>query len=256
MMPQHISLRVPWHDMGWNGGVCKNPQLNQSCTRLKNIYENKNDALEMECSECKMCNIDELDKIPCIREGGGFMSDDEIAIKVQHPYVQYGYETHKHLLPTNLLLPPYSYPARPYRWTMKKRYVNNELIKIEDFVVEKGINYSSEIEPTMKKDTWVQNGINQRAIFDTFFQDVEPDNSICVFYAKQVPFIEDNRRVIIGLGHVKQVIKSADYETSDENGMKSCLWETVIQHTIRPGFKDGFLLPYDELMKLTRDLLF
>ena len=43
-MIQHISIRVPWHDNGWNGNVCNCPQTNSSCLRLKNIYENKDDA--------------------------------------------------------------------------------------------------------------------------------------------------------------------------------------------------------------------
>ena len=25
---RHISIRVPWHDTGWNGSVCAAPQLN------------------------------------------------------------------------------------------------------------------------------------------------------------------------------------------------------------------------------------
>ena len=36
-MAQHISIRVPWHDNGWNGTVCKFPGENNACLRLKNI---------------------------------------------------------------------------------------------------------------------------------------------------------------------------------------------------------------------------
>lgn len=43
-MAQHISIRVPWHDHGWNGTICQDPARNNSCLRLKNIYENRDDA--------------------------------------------------------------------------------------------------------------------------------------------------------------------------------------------------------------------
>ena len=46
-MAQHISVRVPWHDNGWNGTVCQFPGENNACLRLKNIYENRNDAEEI-----------------------------------------------------------------------------------------------------------------------------------------------------------------------------------------------------------------
>lgn len=253
-MAQHISLRVPWHDSGWNGNICEFPKENQACMRLKNIYENKQDGIEETVSGCAMCDLDCIEKIPCVREGGGFMSPEPVSIVVEHPYAKFEYETHKHLLPTPITIPPYSYPARPYRWTMKQRWVREGYCTyIEDLANEKGIDYHAEYEPDMKNQTWVQDGRNQRAIFNTFFQDIESDDSICIFYAKQVPFIEDNRRVVMGIGHVKQVIPSGDYNSSDENGMKSCLWETMIQHTIRPNFKDGFLFPYKELMEYAEE---
>ena len=45
-MAQHISIRVPWHDDGWKGSVCKEPSANMACLKLKNIMENRDDAFE------------------------------------------------------------------------------------------------------------------------------------------------------------------------------------------------------------------
>ena len=45
-MAQHISVRVPWHDDGWKGSVCKEPSANMACLKLKNIMENRDDAFE------------------------------------------------------------------------------------------------------------------------------------------------------------------------------------------------------------------
>ena len=43
---KHISIRVPWHDTGWDGQVCANPSLNGSCLKLKRIGQNRDDAAE------------------------------------------------------------------------------------------------------------------------------------------------------------------------------------------------------------------
>jgi len=30
-MPHHVSVRLAWHDSGWNGRICKNPKANAYC---------------------------------------------------------------------------------------------------------------------------------------------------------------------------------------------------------------------------------
>ena len=34
-MAQHISVRIPWKDNGYNGLVCNKPCFNNTCLRLK-----------------------------------------------------------------------------------------------------------------------------------------------------------------------------------------------------------------------------
>jgi hypothetical protein len=43
---RHISIRVPWHDTGWNGQVCAAPHLNGACLKLRRIALYRNDAAE------------------------------------------------------------------------------------------------------------------------------------------------------------------------------------------------------------------
>jgi len=43
---RHISIRVPWHDAGWNGSVCRFPARNTSCLKLKNIFDSKDEHSE------------------------------------------------------------------------------------------------------------------------------------------------------------------------------------------------------------------
>ena len=63
-MAQHISVRVPWHDNGWNGTGCQFPGENNACLRLKNIYENRNDAEEIDICGQRMEHLEE--KLPCM----------------------------------------------------------------------------------------------------------------------------------------------------------------------------------------------
>ncbi len=30
---KHLSVRVPWHDRGWDGSICNNPKANDGSTR-------------------------------------------------------------------------------------------------------------------------------------------------------------------------------------------------------------------------------
>ena len=74
MVPiRHLSIRVPWHDNGWNGCVCNNPKENTSCLRLERIAENKNEELEETLSKNHFSEIDEKNYPPCVLERVNFM---------------------------------------------------------------------------------------------------------------------------------------------------------------------------------------
>lgn len=44
---QHLSVRVPWHDTGWEGSICPDARNNSSCLRLGRIAEGRNDEVEV-----------------------------------------------------------------------------------------------------------------------------------------------------------------------------------------------------------------
>jgi hypothetical protein len=45
---KHMSIRVRWHDTGWDGRACNAPRLNGACLKLKRIVEDRDDDAE-EC---------------------------------------------------------------------------------------------------------------------------------------------------------------------------------------------------------------
>ena len=244
-MPQHISIRVPWHDHDWDGTVCTEPMNNNACLRLHNIAENRDDKAEIAlCGQCMAYHVNELS---CIGEGSCFMYPSDIVKITEHPYKKSNKATHGHFLPTAITYPAYSFPGRPFAWTMR----NN----IEQWKEFYNIDYQPEREPKLNFYTvWVQEGRNQKAIFDYFYGDVVENESLCIAYAKQVPFVEDTRRrVIIGIGHIKKIIPAVEYEHNhtNENSLRSMTWETMICHSIRENHEDGFVIPYRQMMKYT-----
>ncbi|MFC2008405.1 AAA family ATPase, partial [Chloroflexota bacterium] len=247
---KHLSVRVPWHDNGWNGTVCKNPRENGSCLVLKNIQPKKDVDQEEVIAGKPFAGLSESELPPCIKERAMFMCPEELITRTKHPYSESN-EAYSHYRETPLEIPTFSAPIVPFRWAMKN--AENHRSEIAD---ELGLAYDPEKEPDLGfKTIWVQNHENQRELLDTFISAVEPQKSLIFFYAKHVPLSETANRILMGAGTVKHFydIKEYVYEPKIP-GKQSYIWERVVEHTIRgnwqEGFDGGFILPYQELLEL------
>jgi hypothetical protein len=248
-MAQHISIRIPWKDNGYHGLVCDKPCYNNACLRLKNISDSRDDDFEETLAGSPILGHE--NDIPCVSEGSVFMSEKTHSKIAVHPYKDSNPATHGHFRETELVYPPFSLPARPFAWTMlrKGRYNKND-DNIQHLVSRYNIGYDPTKEPELPFPTnWVQDAVNQRAIFRTFYQDVTPNKSLVAPYAKQVPFIDDTKRVVMGVGFVSSVTEPPEHNHTEDGKLRSILWETMIGHTIRNDRKNGFLLPYYEMME-------
>lgn len=247
-MAQHLSIRVPWKDNGYTGVVCNKPCYNNACLRLKNIADSRNDELEEKLSGCPIAGHES--EIPCLSEGGCFMSKDTYSKITVHPYKKRNSGSHGHFLETELVYPPFSLPARPFGWTMLRKSDDGNTDNIARLTERLGIDYDPAREPDLPFLTnWVQDAVNQRAIFKVFYRDVQIGNSLVIPYAKQVPFIDDGRRVVMGIGIVTSLTEPPEHNHTDEGTLRSILWETMVGHSIREDRKNGFLLPYQEMME-------
>ena len=167
-----------------------------------------------------------------------------------HPYKESNPVTHGHFRETELIYPPFSLPARPFAWTMLRKGNDRDDQNIRRLADRYHIDYDPDREPKLAFTTnWIQDAVNQRAIFKSFYENVTPNQSLVIPYAKQVPFLDDSKRVIMGIGFVRSIIKPPEHRHTDEGNLRSILWETMIGHSIREDRKDGFLLPYREMMK-------
>lgn len=100
--------------------------------------------------------------------------------------------------------------------------------------------------------SWVSHGESQKGIFDYFFSGISPYNSLIFPYYKQVPFIDDNRRVIAGIGNIVSNVEIHEYESDGSSDEKNYIWETNAAHSIRVDGKEGFLMPYLEISEYAK----
>ena len=245
----HVSVRVPWHDAQWNGTICSKPCDNTSCLVLTQIARKRNDELEEKFSG-RRWDENEVPLPACAIERGAFMADFDYEIPHNHPYNRPWEKNgrYKHIVDTHLRYEAYSATGVPYAW-MKKHEKTYDCEKAKIY----NIDYRPDFEPENLGQSWVQDYHNQLSMLDTFFGAVKPEESLVFFYAKNTPLTDNPRRVIVGIGRVLNVGNSVEYnysETRPSDSVKCVLWERNIHHSIRNNMKDGFLLPYHELLEL------
>jgi hypothetical protein len=244
---RHVSIRVPWHDAGWNGTICGDPVNNASCLRLANIHERRNDDLEIRLSGKRVDELPPDQHPPCVAERATFMADFAVTRSVRHPYSKTS-GVHRHYLPTAFHLPAYSAGAVPFRWMLREH--------ASEIADELDLIFHDEAEEDVRKvmefdSSWVQDVNNQKRLLDGFISAVEPNTSLAFFYAKEVPHTEAPGRVLIGVGWVTGFDQAVeyDYEPGEDRPTRSMIWERAIRHSVRPGTcSGGFLLPYHEAL--------
>ena len=242
---KHLSVRVPWHDLAWNGTICANPNGNQSCAMLEGIRNDRDD--EWEAAHCSK-NISTINgKLPpCIKERGAFMSPRSITVEMSHK-LAYPNSYFGHMQPIDMVLPEYSANAVPFRWTNRREL--EPLAALMDF------GFDLKREPTKETvgfdSSWVLNPENQSDCLETFFSAFQPEKTLCFFYAKHVPFVEAQGRVIVGVGFMSKPVpplKEFNYQDPSNPPIRGYLWDRPISHSIRSDFQNGFLLPYHQLL--------
>lgn len=242
---QHFSTRIPWKDNDYTGRIDNNPRYNVAAQVIPNISSSR--YLEFEVSN-KGKSYEQVGPVRMqswITENAAFMSETKLYLKMNHPYKK-GNAKFKHFEETPFEMDPYSFLLRPFSWTLK----NNAVEK------QKYYNFYFDLEKTEQmlswSSSWVSHGESQKAIFDYFFSGINPQNSLIFPYYKQVPFIEDNRRVIAGIGNIVSNVEIHEYASDGSSEEKNYIWENNVAHSIRVDGKDGFLMPYHEISEYVK----
>lgn len=238
---RHLSIRVPWHDAGWSGRVCDQPHLNGACAKLKGIAGVKRELVELQVAGKSLNEIPREQWPCCVSERATFMAPFEMQQVKLHALAAKNPKEYGHFQPTQQRYPAYSAGAVPFRWMMREQIEHyGDLLELAvDASREPDLGYES---------NWVHEADNQTALLNGFAAHLQREQSLCLFYAKHVPFVEGTGRILIGAGRIKNIGALTEYARKGE-GMRGMLWERPIQHSIRPKEDDGFLMPYGELLR-------
>lgn len=242
---QHFSTRIPWKDNDYTGRIDNNPKYNVVAQVIPNIASTRDLEFEEENKGKSYEQVGAVRMQSWITENAAFMSENKLYLKMNHPYKN-GNDKFKHFKETIFEMNPYSFLLRPFSWTLKENAIDKQKYYNFYFDLEKTeqmLNWSS---------SWVSHGESQKGIFDYFFSGISPHNSLIFPYYKQVPFIEDNRRVIAGVGNIVSNVEIHEYESDGSSEEKNYIWETNVAHSIRNGGKDGFLMPYNEIFEYAK----
>jgi len=240
---RHISVRVPWHDSAWNGYVCKAPELNGACVKLKGIGSANAKPREAELAGVRLEDLEPAQFPPCVTERGSFMAPFELTPVRVHALSQTNPTQYGHFQPTPHRYPAYSAGIVPFRWLMREQ--------LDTLASDLDLDARLDREPELGyESTWVHEAENQREVLDAFAGHLRSESSLSFFYAKHVPFAETAGRVLVGVGRVLKLAPLEEYRRKGD-GPRGMLWERPMQHSIRPNGTDGFLMPYQALLAAT-----
>lgn len=168
----HISSRLTWHDMGWNGCICENPIHNVSCTIHDHVRQKKNSIFEQNTAGIPVQDAGFLP--PCDRDIGAFSEK--------------GYSmTHKDPLEWRKLpsieenIPPYSWCTSPY-----------------------GRMFATSGDYTWENDPAIQ----FEKLKEFWHPDlIKPNHSLVFFYVNHANPVKDEpgTRILVGIGRIKEI---------------------------------------------------
>lgn len=254
---RHLSVRVPWHDAGWDGTVCRSPRQNSSCLALNRIGSTKNEAIEDRYAGQLLTDIPGQDVPPCFAERVNFLAPKPQRRIARHAYAKTS-DHHKHICETPFSHPAFSAAATPFGWLLKERAWGPEWAKgkidsqsiVERYGIDSHPQYEPEDPDWLSERPWIQGYANQRALLDAFFGALAPQKSLVFVYAKRTPLIDDDQWIIVGVGRITSIggLKEWDYDPPKHDLVRSYLWERSVCHSIRAEGGDGVLLPYHDLL--------
>jgi hypothetical protein len=244
-------MRVPWRDRPWDQFICDDPLGNSSCTLLPNIGPKRDDVYEIENAAASIDTLDQ-DRLPCLSERATFMSPLGYTVVKTHPYAWNAALKGK-LHPTPVSLPGYAFEAVPFRWLNRSSLTNEVgLGRVPAFNptaedhVDDALNYDNA--------SWVMDGNNQRAVLNAFFGPVAEGSSLVFIYLKHSPLQEQRtNRLLVGAARIRRIHLPPMWNQTGNPPFTSSMWETIVEHSLRPEMDDGILLPYQQLVPLLDD---
>lgn len=243
---RHLTVRVAWHDSQWNGTVCRAPSCNPYCTSLERVRKERDDERELRLIGRSFSELSDEDLPPCRAESGAFMNPTAWTRTFEHPYasIKKASETHGHLRPTKVKVPPFSTFAVPFAWMLASEQEAIDATLAEALPPD---------EEGPFKSPWVFGRERQEALLEHFYGSLEPEHSLAFFYTKEgQPLGDEINRLILGVGRITSIAPGQPY-AKESKKPTYLMWDRLFGHSIRPDGADGFLIPYHDYLEPTGD---
>ena len=221
-MAKHMSIRLAWHDEGWNGHVCKTPCGNSYCVGRHSypgdlIAGTRDLQFETEHAGESCANLPR--SVACALSVNAFGSE-LIRAKIDIP----SFWGKNAASPAIIDLPPYTCCT----WCYEEMY-NEDVENKQD--LRRKYDYDKRLEGA-----------------ERYFSQFEPGKSLVFYYSGYSnPFSENEEQnyVIVGISRVKNIEPTRFYENSTEEIKKKYAGGFVWQRPVTSNYPDeGFCIPF------------
>lgn len=221
-MATHMSIRLAWHNDGWNGHICKSPCENTYCIG-RNSYPGDLIAgtrnIEFESSHAGEPCSNHPCRTACGLSVNAF-GKDPISVNVDIP----SFWDKGSAEAIKLTLPPYT----ACTWCYEEMY--NDSVTAEEGSYQK-YNYQKRFEGAQR-----------------YFSKFEPGKSLIFYYSGYSnPFSEseENNYVVVGVSRVKEIGQQYFYNNVSERIKEKYAGGFIWQRPITSTYPDeGFCIPY------------
>ena len=221
-MTNHLTLRLAWHDDGWNGHVCRDPESNVYCVGRYSypgdMIARERDLAWESSPDVAGCHCSALDGIPpCAYSANAFGTAPIVARNEPPAFYDPGAEAAEFEVGA----------ATACTWPYEQMY--GDEVKLSGG----GRQYDYE---------------KRLALARQFFADLSPGRSLVFYYAnKSNPFSEDDaeRYVVVGVSRLKRVGEVMFYKNASERNRQAYAGAFVWQMPVTSNYPDeGFRIPY------------
>ena len=227
-MTTHLSVRLAWHDRGWDGRVCDAPHLNAYCIVHEHIRDARDDERERQSAGRALADLDGWVP-PCSRDPGAF-APRRFSLRHEDPL------DFRKLPSVEEEIPPYSACPAPYRWMLEEHFRN----------ISETENLSIPGPLDAREAGWVLEPERQLALLTHFWGKLSPAASLVFFYSNHGnPLDEHAARVIVGIGRLSEIGPQLFFGQHPKYPGEHPLWSRRVTHDYPA---QGLRLPYQEYL--------
>ena len=227
-MTTHLSVRLAWHDNGWDGRICKAPHLNSYCIAHEHIRDARDDNKERQSSGEALADLDGW-LPPCSRDPGAF-APRGFRLRHEDPL------EFRKLPAVEEDIPAYSACPAPYRWMLEEHF--RDICETEDLSIPSS--------PRDRDGGWVQEPERQIALLNHFWGKLSLGSSLVFFYSNQGnPLDEQSARVVVGVGRLSDIRPQLYFGQHPRYPGEFPVWSRCITHNYPT---QGLRLPYQEYL--------